>query len=240
MSDEYEKLDLPEISFWMNGANAQALCKAAQLWFQRLGDAAIWPLRQCDAMTCSVTVLNLLAWQRGISRYPDEPDRLYRLRVAHAYANGRDAGSTAGWQGIFERLELLNPNELALEERIHGQDWDRVGIFLSDQRLAELQDILFWIMIPEYGRTCRRYTLVSRSVSQTIMGVGVFDNDYSTYEARVPQDFTATFIPRPDFFFFHNDHCTCEAQLPVQFSGGFTASTEIFDNDHSTVEAIWQ
>ena len=41
MSDD-NKLDLPEGSFWMNGANAQSLCKAAQLWFQRLGDAAIW------------------------------------------------------------------------------------------------------------------------------------------------------------------------------------------------------
>ena len=50
MSDD-NKLDLPEVSFWMNGANAQALCKAAQLWFQRLGDAAIWPARQFNPMS---------------------------------------------------------------------------------------------------------------------------------------------------------------------------------------------
>ena len=80
MSDD-SKLDLPEVSFWMNGANSQALCKAAQIWFQRLGDATIWPARQFNPMSCSLPVLDLLAWQRGVARYSNEPERLYRLRV---------------------------------------------------------------------------------------------------------------------------------------------------------------
>lgn len=213
MSDAYEKLPLPEVSFWMNGPNAQALCHAAQRWFQKLGDAAIWPVRQCDPMTSSLPVLDLLAWQRGIARFAGEPERLYRLRVAYAYANGRDAGQTTGWQRILERLELLGPGELTLAERMPDQDWDIVGIELSDQRLSELQEVLFRVMIPDYGRTCRRYTPVTRYSLDIAFGAGVFDDDQTTFEAA----------------------------LPLRFGANIAAAPEIFDNDYSTVEAtLWQ
>lgn len=213
MSDAYEKLPLPTVSFWMDGSNAQALCRAAQIWFQKLGDAAIWPVRQCDPMTSSMPILDLLAWQRGVTRFNGEPESLYRLRVKYAYANARDAGQTLGWQRIMVRLGLLGPDELTLEERIPGQDWDIVGIYLSDQRLVDLQDFLFEVMIPEYRRTCRRYTPVARAVKSVILGLGVFDNDHTTFEAA----------------------------LPIRFMAGVTAIPEIFDNDQSTVEAtLWQ
>ena len=212
MSDHFDKLDLPQVSFWMNGANSQALCKAAQLWFQRLGDAAIWPARQCHPMTCSLPVLDLLAWQRGVTRFIGESNQLYRMRVTHAYANAKDSGQTSGWQKILERLELLGPGVLTLSERITGQDWDIIGIELSDQQLSELQEVLFKVMIPEYGRTCRRYTPISRATESIHLLVGTFDDAHTTLEATLPQ---------------------CALAI--------NSSSDIFDNEYTTVEAaIWQ
>ena len=178
MSDN-SKLELPEVSFWMNGPNAQALCKAAQLWFQRLGDAAIWPARQFNPMTCSLPVLDLLAWQRGVARYSNEPERLYRLRVTHAYANARDSGQTAGWGRNFERLEL---GGLALAERVPGQDWDRVGIIADDSQFPDQQNVLE-IIIEDYGRTCRRYYFDSRIPVTALAHVGRFSWHQETVEA---------------------------------------------------------
>ena len=129
-----------------------------------------------------------------------------------AYANAKDSGQTSGWQKILERLELLGPGELTLSERITGQDWDIIGIELSDQQLSELQEVLFKVMIPEYGRTCRRYTPVSRATESIHLLVGTFDDAHTTLEATLPQ---------------------CALAI--------TSSSDIFDNEYSTVEAaIWQ
>ena len=119
------RLALFSLTFWMNGAESTKLGKAAHAWFSMLGKAAAWSLNNRDPMTCDERTLSLLAWERCVRRYPGEPERLYRLRVTHAYANARDSGQTAGWGRIFERLEL---GGLSLAERVPGQDWDRVGI----------------------------------------------------------------------------------------------------------------
>lgn len=179
MGDDYESLPLPTVSFWMDGANAQALCQAAQAWFQRLGDAAIWPVRQCNPMTCSLLVLDLLAWQRGVTRYNGEPERLYRLRVTYAYANGRDAGGTNGWKRIFKRLEL---GGLELAERVDGQDWDRVGILIDDDQFSDQQNVLE-IIIQDYGRTCRRYYFDSRIPTSAALHMSHFPWNQETVEA---------------------------------------------------------
>lgn len=200
MSDDYESLPLPTVSFWMDGANAQALCLAAQQWFQRLGDAAIWPVRQCDAMTCSLLVLDLLAWQRGVTRYEGEPERLYRLRVKYAYANGRDAGGTAGWKRIFTRLEL---GGLELAERVVGQDWDRVGIIADDSKFPDQQDVLE-IIINDYGRTCRRYYFDSRIPVTATAYVGRFSWDQETVSAVMSDRTLADVGARLAVFDYHD------------------------------------
>ena len=86
--------DFPEIKipFWMNGPHVRTLAGASRVWFGRLGEWAAFPLRQTDPMTCSERMLDLIAWQRGVTRAAGEAERLYRLRVAHAYANARDSG----------------------------------------------------------------------------------------------------------------------------------------------------
>ncbi|MCZ7024177.1 phage tail protein, partial [Salmonella enterica] len=77
---------------------------AAQSWWEKVEGWLQWPLMQMNADTCHITVLDLLAWQRDISRFKDEPESLYRLRVKFAFINSVDAGSTVGLKRILQRL----------------------------------------------------------------------------------------------------------------------------------------
>lgn len=156
MRPNFPSFNLP---FWMDGTEARKLADAARIWFSRLGVWAELPLSQSAPLSCTERVLVLLAWQRGIGRVAGETDRSYRLRVAHAYANGRDAGQTEGWKRIFQRLELGTPE---LEERVPGQDWDIIGVILPDKIFGRNQPVIERI-VEDYGRTCRRYRFVSRS-----------------------------------------------------------------------------
>lgn len=175
------RLALFPLSFWMNGAESTKLGKAAHAWFSMLGKAAAWSLDNRDPMTCDERTLNLLAWERCVRRYPGEPERLYRLRVTHAYANARDSGQTAGWGRIFERLEL---GGLSLAERVPGQDWDRVGIIADDSQFPDQQNVLE-IIIDDYGRTCRRYYFDSRIPIPALAHVGRFSWHQETVEAAM-------------------------------------------------------
>lgn len=175
------RLALFSLSFWMNGAESTKLGKAAHAWFSMLGKAAAWSLDNRDPMTCDERTLSLLAWERCVRRYPGEPERLYRLRVTHAYANARDSGQTAGWGRIFERLEL---GGLSLAERVPGQDWDRVGIIADDSQFPDQQNVLE-IIIDDYGRTCRRYYFDSRIPIPALAHVGRFSWHQETVEAAM-------------------------------------------------------
>lgn len=176
------ELETPKLPFWMEGTQTKALASAARSWFGKLASGATLPARQLDPLTCTGTVLDLIAWQRGVIRYRGEPERSYRLRVAHAYVNARDAGSVEGWRRIFQRLEVGN---LDLHERMEGQDWDVVGIVLDDAALAAHQRLVE-IIIEEYGRTCRRYRLVSRLHEGVSVRLGSFDHDHMTVCAAMP------------------------------------------------------
>ncbi|WP_241000450.1 phage tail protein, partial [Pseudomonas viridiflava] len=110
-------------------------------------------LLQMDADTCHLTVLDLLAWQRDITRFKGEPEGLYRLRVKYAFINSVDAGSTAGLKRILERLGV---GYVEIQERMPERDWDVVLLTLSDSQLSENPDLLR-VLIRQYGRTCRRY-----------------------------------------------------------------------------------
>lgn len=173
---ELPQLDQPSLPFWMGGEECSKLSRAAHGWFSRLGEWAALPARQLDPLTCTPTVLDLLAWQRNVTTYKGEPERLYRLRVAHAYANARDAGSVAGWGRIFQRLEL---GGVALEERVAGQDWDIIGVVVDDTAFPDQQNVLE-IIVQEYGRTCRRYRFISRIPQAVRVAACAFDDDHAT------------------------------------------------------------
>lgn len=172
------KLNLP---FWLDGPQLTKLKAASQKWWATVEGWLQWPLLQMDADTCHLTVLDLLAWQRDISRFKDEPESLYRLRVKFAFINAVDAGSTAGLKRILQRLGV---GYVEIDERMPDRDWDVVLLRLSDSQLSQNPELLR-VLIQQYGRTCRRYDFVTITpVSLRIVAVD-FNDDQQTLVASL-------------------------------------------------------
>ncbi|TSD75698.1 phage tail protein [Pseudomonas sp. KBS0710] len=172
------KLSLP---FWLDGPQLAKLKAAAQSWWEKVESWLQWPLLQMDADTCHLTVLDLLAWQRDISRFKDEPESLYRLRVKFAFINAVDAGSTAGLKRILQRLGV---GYVEINERLPDRDWDVVLLRLSDSQLSQNPELMR-VLIQQYGRTCRRYDFVTITpVSLRIVAVD-FNDDQQTLVASL-------------------------------------------------------
>ena len=144
-----------KLPFWLTADQTSRLITAAKNWWQLAEDWMRWPLGQLDPLTCTRGILELLAWQRDIERFPGEPLDLYRKRVKFALVNAQDAGSKAGFIRIFERLGI---GYVEIDERVDPVDWDVILVRLSDSQIAENTDLLLYI-IEKYGRTCRRYQL---------------------------------------------------------------------------------
>lgn len=144
-----------DLRFWMAGPTFDKLRKAAVAYWDAVEEWMKWPLNQLDAMSCSLPVLNLLAFARDIQRFSDEPIELYRSRVALAYVNARDAGSKQGFEKIFQRLGI---GYIETSERVDPVDWDVVLLRISENQLASNIELINRI-IHKYGRTCRRYLL---------------------------------------------------------------------------------
>ncbi|KAA8698236.1 MAG: phage tail protein [Pseudomonadales bacterium RIFCSPLOWO2_12_60_38] len=172
------KLNLP---FWLDGPQLTKLKAASQAWWEKVEGWLQWPLLQMDADTCHLTVLDLLAWQRDISRFKDEPESLYRLRVKFAFINAVDAGSTAGLKRILQRLGV---GYVEIDERMPDRDWDVVLLRLSDSQLSQNPELMR-VLIQQYGRTCRRYDFVTITpVSLRIVAVD-FNDDQQTLVASL-------------------------------------------------------
>lgn len=172
------KLNLP---FWLGGPQLAKLKAAAQSWWEKVEGWLQWPLLQMDADTCHITILDLLAWQRDISRFKDEPENLYRLRVKFAFINAVDAGSTAGLKRILQRLGV---GYVEINERLPDRDWDVVLLRLSDSQLSQNPELMR-VLIQQYGRTCRRYDFVTITpVSLRIVAVD-FNDDQQTLVASL-------------------------------------------------------
>ncbi|ENQ7792465.1 phage tail protein [Pseudomonas aeruginosa] len=172
------KLGLP---FWLDGPELAKLKAAAQAWWTKVEGWLRWPLLQMDADTCHLTILDLLAWQRDITRFKGEPEALYRLRVKYAFINAVDAGSTAGMKRILQRLGV---GYVEIEERHPDRDWDVVLLQLSNTQLAENPELLR-VLIQQYGRTCRRYDFVT--ITPVVLRVVAidFNDDQQTLVASL-------------------------------------------------------
>lgn len=172
------KLGLP---FWLDGPELAKLKAAAQAWWTKVEGWLRWPLLQMDADTCHLTILDLLAWQRDITRFKGEPESLYRLRVKYAFINAVDAGSTAGMKRILQRLGV---GYVEIEERHPDRDWDVVLLQLSNTQLAENPELLR-VLIQQYGRTCRRYDFVT--ITPVVLRVVAidFNDDQQTLVASL-------------------------------------------------------
>jgi len=172
------KLGLP---FWLDGPELAKLKAAAQAWWTKVEGWLRWPLLQMDADTCHLTILDLMAWQRDITRFKGEPEALYRLRVKYAFINAVDAGSTAGMKRILQRLGV---GYVEIEERHPDRDWDVVLLQLSNTQLAENPELLR-VLIQQYGRTCRRYDFVTITpVTLRVLAVD-FNDDQQTLVASL-------------------------------------------------------
>jgi hypothetical protein len=148
-----ERYSLP---VWMkNGVQTNKLKDAFSEWWDKTEEWLKTPLNQMDARTCAAALLKYHAYQKDVTRLANEPDDLFRKRVAYAEQNAMDAGSKAGFISIFERLGI---GYLEMLEREDDENWDVVSLRLSDSQIAVNIDLLAYI-IQQYGRTCRRYEL---------------------------------------------------------------------------------
>jgi hypothetical protein len=172
------KLELP---FWLDAGELAKLKASAQAWWENVEGWLQWPLLQLDPETCHLTVLDLMAWQRDITRFSGEPESLYRLRVKYAFVNAVDAGSTAGLKRILVRLGV---GYIEIEERMPDRDWDVILLRLSDSQLSQNPELLR-IIVQQYGRTCRRYDFVTITRVSMHVAIADFNDDQQTLIATL-------------------------------------------------------
>ncbi|WP_313308311.1 phage tail protein [Stutzerimonas nitrititolerans] len=172
------KLELP---FWLAGTELSKLKAAAASWWAKVEGWMRWPLLQMDPDTCHLTILDLLAWQRDISRFTGEPEALYRLRVKYAFVNAVDAGSVTGMKRIFRRLGV---GHVEIEERLPDRDWDVVLLRVTNAQTANNPELLR-VLIQQYGRTCRRYDFVTITPLPVGLVTVHFNDDQQTLVASL-------------------------------------------------------
>ncbi|QHM72951.1 phage tail protein [Mixta intestinalis] len=166
---------------WMDKGEPAKLLRACVTFWTKVYEWLTWPLRQFDPLSCAEPLLNLIAWERDITRFDGEPLSLYRKRVAYAFINAQQAGEIAGFIAIFERLGI---GYVELLERQDGLDWDVITVRVTDSQVAENSDLLLEI-IRKYGRTCRRYQFEVMTVSGLALRAGWDQGEYVCYPARL-------------------------------------------------------
>lgn len=172
------KIKLP---FWLDGPQLAKLTAAAQAWWAKVEGWLGWPLQQMDPDTCHLMILDLLAWQRDITRFRNEPEALYRLRVKYAFINAKDAGSVAGMKRIMQRLGV---GYVEIEERLPDRDWDVVLLHLTNTQLAQNPELLR-VLVQQYGRTCRRYDFLTITPLAMSAQLVDFHDDQQTLVAKL-------------------------------------------------------
>lgn len=179
MTEFNKKLASIMLPSWMNRGEPVTLLRAARKFWEKVWGWVNWPLNQFDPLTCSESLLGLLAWQRDISRFNGESLALYRRRVAYAFINARDAGSVEGFIAIFKRLGI---GYVELEERQPGIDWDVISVRVTDSQVSENPELLM-LIIRQYGRTCRRYRFEVMTANNIAMSAGWYGGEYIVYTA---------------------------------------------------------
>lgn len=163
--------DRPAINlrFWEGEGELSKLASVGEQWWDKVETWLNWLGGQSDMETAPLEIVNLIAWQRDITRLSNESEEMYRKRVKYALANAKDSSTKAGFTRIWQRLGL---GTLEQRERIEGEDWDVIGLTIDEETIGEYQGILETI-IRQYGRTCRRYTLETQT--EILLTVGVYD-----------------------------------------------------------------
>ncbi|MGF1876659.1 phage tail protein [Photobacterium frigidiphilum] len=146
-----------------------------------------------DALTCSESLLQLMAWDRDITRFDSEPLLLFRMRVKYALINAKEAGSVAGFTRIFERMGI---DIVAFKERVNRAQWDVCIIELTDGDISQ-NGKLVQTLIEQYGRTCRRYRLHVSFPSTLSIVSGVYAHNAALFSAKDDRLGALTVVPQP-------------------------------------------
>lgn len=172
-----------KLPFWLNkkGSEINKIRSLFHKWWMFVWEYCLFLLKLTDEEKCSETVLNLIAYQRNITRFENEPLSLFRKRVKYALINAKDAGSTKGFQNIFMRLGV---GYVELEERFDETNWDTIKIKVSDSQIAKNPQLMNEI-IRHYGRTCRRYTFEILNNQNITLFHGEFDGEYQCFPVRI-------------------------------------------------------
>ncbi|ENP7379779.1 hemolysin [Vibrio parahaemolyticus] len=152
-------MKIPEINlrYWMGRGELAKFARAMRNYWEHVRAAFEMPLQQHDPLTAPMALVNILAWQREVERLGQEPEALFRIRVAHAYGFARDAGTIAGWEDMFAKLGYPH---ITQDERLANVDWDVISLKIKDGDLTNVPKLLDTV-IRQYGRTCRRYQYTS-------------------------------------------------------------------------------
>ena len=216
----------PEINLpvWMNKGEPLTLAHASKTWWSRVYDWLTFPLAQIDVDTCDEQLLDLLAYQRDITRFPGESLSLYRLRVKHAFINSQDAGSVKGFERIFERLEIGKIQQL---ERQLQYDWDVIVIRINDEQLSRGNDLMMRL-VRQYGRTCRRYFFDVLNHATVYTHPGHFDCTTYYDRAKLALRPTAIIPDKTELWLLPGEEKTVHVQvLPEGVEDtGFTATID--------------
>ncbi|EOC1352771.1 hypothetical protein ACI096_003795 [Cronobacter dublinensis] len=181
MPDFIKKLAGLRLPFWMSEGEPATLLRAARKFWTLVYGWVTWPVSQFDPLTCAEPLLNLLAYDRDVTRFDGEPLALFRRRVAYAFVNARDAGSVEGFINIFERLGI---GYVELQERQPGIDWDVILVRVTDGQIADNTQLMIQI-IRQYGRTCRRYQFEVITSESLAIRAGWDQGEYVVYPARL-------------------------------------------------------
>jgi hypothetical protein len=184
---------LPEVvvPWWQDGSTTSEAIK--EPFFLSKGLIGFWkliwswmlfPLHQMDALTCSESLLNLMAWDRDIARFDGEPLALFRKRVKYAAINAKDAGSVYGFKRIFERLDI---GLVSFKERQRADEWDVCTIELTDETISKTSKLAA-VLIGQYGRTCRRYRFEVIYPITVTLSVSPFNHSVELFSAKIKND----------------------------------------------------
>lgn len=181
MPDFMKKLAALALPFWMDEGEPLTLLRAARTFWQQVYGWVTWPVRQFDPLTCAEPLLQLIAYDRDITRFDGEPLTLFRKRVAYAFVNAADAGSVAGFIAIFSRLGI---GQVELRERQAGIDWDVILVRVTDSQIADNAQLMLQI-VRQYGRTCRRYQFEVITSGRLAIRAGWDQGEYVCYPASL-------------------------------------------------------
>lgn len=175
-----------KLKFWQAGdekegtVNAVTYAGFINTWYQKIRAILEWPLQQLRLEDADLFIVDLIAYERNIERFTEEPESLYRLRVKHAYMNAKDAGSVVGFRNIWKRLGL---GDVSITERAPNTDWDIVFLGMDAAEITG-NDKLLQRLINKYGRTCRRYYLTTQNRSAIGVAVANLKTEFSLAVTR--------------------------------------------------------